>query len=753
MNPPAGAEMRRLERIPTTIHKDARAASAMVARQIADLIRERAAQGKKAVLGLATGSTPMTLYKELIRLHTEEGLSFANVITFNLDEYYPMRPEDLQSYVRFMRERLFDHLDMPRGAWHVPDGTLPQSEVAAYCRAYEAAIEEAGGLDVQVLGIGRTGHIGFNEPGSSIGSRTRLILLNKVTRIDAASAFFGEENVPRRALSMGIATILAAKKVFLLAWGEDKAEIVAHTVEGPVDPGVPATFLQNHPDTEVVLDSAAAACLTRVKAPWTLGPVQWEGAGHRYVRKAVTWLAQHLKKPILSLTEEDYMEHGMSDLVTERGATAYDINVAVFKDLSHLITGWPGGKPDADDAVRPERALPYPKRVLIFSPHPDDDVISMGGTLHRLLQHGHEVHIAYQTSGSIAVFDDDALRFVDFAHRMADTLGDIMSASSSAMPLSASSGALGRPGSRGDVLGMVGEEVHEEYAALNAPDGAPRPDGDGEGEAAGAARDEGSGAGGAGAGGAGGGSGDGGAAMARVQSLARAHSAARRVTGGIYHKIRAFLETKRPGQVDLPEVLQVKGLIRLGEARAACRYLGVKDDNVHFLNMPFYDTGLVRKKPLSEDDITLVRDLLDDVRPHQVFAAGDLSDPHGTHRTCLAAVLEALTRLHKARDWMQDCRVWLYRGAWQEWGVEQMDMAVPLGPGELRTKRRAIYKHQSQKDRPLFPGPDEREFWQRAEARNRDTAALFDRLGLPEYHAMEAFVRLRMDDPLPDLAA
>ncbi|TGE23115.1 glucosamine-6-phosphate deaminase [Hymenobacter metallicola] len=622
-----------------TIHPDSETASAAVARSIAELIWLRQKEGRTVVLGLATGSSPTRVYEELVRLHREEGLSFQNVISFNLDEYYPMPPDSLQSYVRFMHEYLFDHVDIRPENVHIPDGTLPQEQVAEFCAQYEAQIRAAGGIDLQLLGIGRTGHIGFNEPGSGPDSRTRLITLDHITRTDAASDFYGEENVPRRALTMGVGTILEARHIVLLAWGEGKAAVIKRMVEGEPSDSVPATYLQKHPWVDVVLDEAAGAELPERKTPWLAGvPCRWQDEA--LVRKAVTWLARRLEKPILKLTDEEYNENGLSALLAESGR-AYSINIRVFNQLQHTITGWPGGKPDADDTHRPERAEPFPKRVLIFSPHPDDDVISMGGTLLRLVEQGHEVHVAYQTSGNIAVFDDETLRFAEF---VADY----------------------------DAAFRLDEQPAE----------------------------------------------------------------------NLYQRVAEFLRNKAPGQVDSPEVQQIKGLIRRGEAKAACRYAGIPDDQAHFMDLPFYETGRVRKKPIGEEDIRLTMEMLNQIRPQQIYAAGDLSDPHGTHRVCLAAIFEAVRRLKQTHtDWLADCWVWLYRGAWQEWDIDQIEMAVPLSPEELTRKRRAIFKHQSQKDRPLFPGADQREFWQRSEARNRTTAKIYDQLGLPEYEGIEAFVR------------
>lgn len=623
------------EKIPVNVFQTSDEASKFVADQIATLIRSREKEKRPCVLGLATGSTPTRVYAELVRMHKEEGLSFKNVHSFNLDEYYPIKPDALQSYVRFMGEHLFNHIDIPKANIHIPDGTLPKEKVADYCRAYEKNIDDLGGIDIQVLGIGRTGHIGFNEPGSSERTLTRLVTLDQVTRIDAASDFFGEENVPRKAITMGVGSIMKARKVFMMAWGEGKAKVIKKAVEGPVTDQIPSSFLQKHNDCLVVLDEAASSELVRVKTPWLLDSVDWND---KLIRKAVVWLCGQVAKPVLKLTNHDYMEHGMGDIITEHGS-AYQVNIKVFNDLQHTITGWPGGKPNADDSHRPERAKPFPKRAIIFSPHPDDDVISMGGTFIRLVDQGHEVHVAYQTSGNIAVFDDDAIRFADFVR-----------------------------------------DFNEQFGLSKA---------DGE---------------------------------------------------KFYKSVVKSLESKNPGQIDSKEVLAIKGLIRRGEAKAGGRYVGIPDEQMHFLDMPFYETGAVKKKPLGEDDIKLIVDLLVKVKPHQVYAAGDLSDPHGTHRVCLAAIFEAINRL-KNESWMKDCWVWLYRGAWQEWDIDQIEMAVPLSPDELMRKRRAIFKHQSQKDSAMFPGSDKREFWMRAEDRNHATADAYNKLGLAEYEAMEAFVR------------
>lgn len=626
------------EKIPVEIFNSSEKASVFVANEIANLIRKRAAEGKHCVLGLATGSTPTRVYGELVRLHKEQGLSFKNVITFNLDEYFPMLPDSLQSYVRFMNEHLFDHIDIPKANINIPDGTLPKEKVAEFCKQYEEKMEKLGGIDLQILGIGRTGHIGFNEPGSSEKSMTRLITLDQVTRIDAASDFFSEENVPKKAITMGVGSILKAKRVIMMAWGEGKAPIIKKALEGPVTDQIPSSFLQRHANVLVVLDEASSSHLTKVRTPWLVdAAIEWN---EKLIRRAVVWLCQTVKKPILKLTNHDYMEHGMGDILTEYGS-AYQVNIKIFNYLQHTITGWPGGKPNADDSSRPERAKPFPKRVIIFSPHPDDDVISMGGTFIRLVDQGHEVHVAYQTSGNIAVFDEDAIRFADFVKDFNESFG-------------------------------LSKADAEKF----------------------------------------------------------------------YQKVVTQLKEKKPGQVDSQEVLTIKGLIRRGEAKAGCRSAGIPDSQAHFLDMPFYETGKVKKKPLGEEDIQIIVDLIKEIKPHQIYAAGDLSDPHGTHRVCLAAIFEAVNRL-KNESWMKDCYVWLYRGAWQEWDIDEIEMAVPLSPDELFRKRKAIFKHQSQKDSALFPGSDKREFWVRAEDRNHATAEGYNALGLAEYEAMEAFVRYK----------
>ena len=619
-----------LEKIDTRIYDSATEASKVVAGEIANLIHARNQTGQNTVLGLATGSTPLQVYSELVRLHNEEGLSFKHVITFNLDEYYPIHPDELQSYVRFMHENLFDEIDIPEKNIHIPDGTIPKSEVYDYCRSFEEKIEQSGGLDVQILGIGRTGHIGFNEPGSLAKTRTRLVTLDEVTRSDAAAAFYGEEHVPRQAITMGVGTILDARKIYLMAWGEPKASIIRQTVEGEVTEQVPATYLQDHDNTVIVLDEAAASELTRRKTPWLVGPCEWN---ERMIKKAVTWLSLHLDKPILKLTDEDYNQHGMSDILTEYGE-AYNVNIHIFNVVQHTITGWPGGKPNADDTKRPERAKPFPKRVLIFSPHPADDVISMGGTLMRLVEHGHEVHVAYQTSGDIGVYDDEALRYADF-------------------------------------LSLYNHD--EEKVSL-------------------------------------------------------------------FKKLSESVANKQPGDFDSEAMLELKSYIRKVEARSSCRYGGIPEENIHFLDMPFYETGRVRKEKLGDTDLQRVREIIQQVKPHQLYAAGDQSDPHGTHRICLEAVLMVLNEL-KGEEWMNDCYIWLYRGIWQDMDVREIDMAVPLSPGERLKKRKAIFKHTSQKDRPKYPGAISSEFWMVSDQKTKKNAENYDTLGLAEYDSIEGFTR------------
>ncbi|MFV8346950.1 glucosamine-6-phosphate deaminase [Flavobacterium sp. ZB4P13] len=626
---------KRFENIGTVVFENSTAASKAVAQQIATLIRLKQENQESCILGLATGSSPKGLYAELVRMHKEEGLSFKNVITFNLDEYYPMEPDSINSYVRFMKELLLDQVDILPENYHIPDGTLSKEEIADYCANYEAKIEALGGIDLQILGIGGNGHIGFNESGSLQNSKTRLVALDHITRVAASKDFSGLGNTPRTAITLGIKKIMEAKQVILMAWGEGKSNIIKASVEGTVTNQIPASFLQEHNNAVFVLDKEASSKLTRINTPWLVEKIIWTD---QLTRKAVLGLALDLKKPILMLTDADYIENGMSDLLADSGP-AYDINIKIFNKLQHTITGWPGGKPNADDVNRPERAEPARKRVLVFSPHPDDDIISMGGTFMRLQQQGHEVHVAYQTSGNIAVADDEAQRFARFVI-----------------------------------------DYNEKFG---------------------------------------------------IKSIEAEH---------IYKKSIAFLKNKKASEIDIPEVRYLKGLIRKGEARATSHFVGLSDEQIHFMELPFYETGTIEKKPLGEVDIQLTMDLIEKIKPHQIYAAGDLADPHGTHKVCLDAIFEAVKRL-KPQDFMKDCWVWLYRGAWQEWGIDEVEMAVPMSPDQVLAKRHGIFKHQSQKDGVVFQGSDAREFWQRAEDRNRETAVLYNQLGLSSYAAMEAFVR------------
>jgi len=624
---PGKFEETRCEKIHNVVFESSSEASVLVAQEIASLIREKEEKNKPCVLGLATGSSPIRVYEELVRLHRKEGLSFQNVITFNLDEYYPMEKNNIQSYHYFMHEHLFNYIDIKPENVHIPNGMVSAEDLRQYCIDYEDKIRSFGGIDFQLLGIGRTGHIGFNEPGSHFNSGTRSITLDHITRVDAASSFFGIDNVPRKAITMGIGTVRNAKRIVLLAWGINKAEIVKKAIEGEMTSNVPATYLQEHKNTTFVLDVEASSELTRIKTPWLVTNSIWT---EPLKFKAVVWLSELTNKPILKLTAKDYNDNGMSSLLAEEGS-AYDLNIKMFNKLQHTITGWPGGKPNAEDSNRPERALPHQKRVIIFSPHPDDDVISMGGTFDRLIEQGHEVHVAYQTSGNIAVSNEEALKFAEI------------------------SGSL-FPDSKGTKI------------------------------------------------------------------------------------IIDYLKQEQEHDVQPIEVRKLKGLIRRYESYAATRYLGLEDSHVHFLDMPFYETGTIKKKALSEEDIKIMCDFIENIKPHQIYTAGDLADPHGTHKVCLDALLLALAKL-KPKPFIKDCWIWLYRGAWHEWESYEIDMAVPMSPDQVLRKRHAIFYHQSQKDNVMFLGDDSREFWVRVEDRNRLTAKKYNDLGLADYAAIEAFKR------------
>jgi len=628
-------------------------ASQAVARDIASLVRARQAAGRTAVLGLATGSTPLGLYAELVRMHREEGLSFSNVVTFNLDEYYPIQPANPRSYRHFMQAHLFDHVDIPAGSTHVPDGTVAASALDAHCRDYEEAIRAAGGIDFQVLGIGRTGHIGFNEPGSPRRSRTRMVTLDSLTRRDAAGDFGGEESTPRQAITMGVKTILEARRIVLMAWGQHKAEIVRAAAEGPVTPQITASFLQEHDNVHFVIDRAAAGSLTRYRTPWLLGALSDQGLewDPGMVRRAIIWLSQLRRRAVLKLTDDDYNEAGLQDLLRMQGS-AYDVNLAGFYQLQHTITGWPGGRDPrrtkpGDAPVRPLRspsAGVFPKRVLVLSPHPEDDVIGMGGTLCRLVEHGHEVHVAYQVSGANSVSDEALARALRF-------VGD--------------SGLAG-PGNR-----------------------------------------------------------------ERLQALCAEHES-------------------RGSLPETAEIANWKGLVRRQEALAAARVCGVPSERLHFLDLPFYHASPGSRRQLGDGDRAVMRGLLGRMRPHLIFAAGDLDDPHGTHRLCLNALRDALGSL-TSEPWVGESELWLYRGAWSEWSADEIDLAVPLSPQEVLRRRRAIFCHETQKDMALFLGDDRREFWQRSEDRSRRLAETYNALGLAEYEAIEAFKRYAPEEFLRDL--
>jgi len=624
------------EKIEVSICKTPFDGAIFVAQKVATLIKDKQSRGEYCVLGLATGTTPIKMYAELVRMHKEEGLSFKNVISFNLDEYYPIDKDAYQSYWSFMHRHLFNHVDIHPSNIHLPNGNAPKEEMKKYCESFEKTIEKVGGIDLQILGIGQNGHIGFNEPGSSILSKTRLINLDNSTRIANSYEFQSISKVPRLAVTMGISTILKAKKIILMAWG-NKANIIAKSVEGNVTETIPASILQQHNDCSFVIDEIASTELTRINSPWLTGECIWNNA---MVKRAVVKLALKLKKSVLSLTETDYTENGLSDLLVEKG-DAYEINLQVFYLLRDTITGWPGGKPNAVIPAHPERSAPHPKRCVIFSPHPDDDIISMGGTFMRLHDQGHEVHVAYQTSGNIAVSDEFVTRFIDFAVGFEE---------------------------------MLGIDFKKSKEQLDAA--------------------------------------------------------------------RSFIASKTKDQIDTAEIRAIKGLIRRGEAKATCRYVGLTEDKCHFMNMPFYETGTIEKNPLGENDILITMDLLQKIKPHQVYCAGDLADPHGTHKVCLEAVFEALKRLKTTNEpWVKDCWVWLYKGAWQEWNIEEIEMAIPMSPDQVKKKRFGIFIHQSQKDAVPFQGSDSREFWQRAEDRNSNTANFYADLGLTKYAAMEAFVR------------
>lgn len=635
------SEITRFEKVPTDIFPTIEEGAIDIANQLEEGIKKAAQEGRKFIMGIGSGSSLTPIFQELIKRYEAGELSFKDVVIFNAYEYFPLNAENVNRSINQLKGCFLNHIDIKAENIYTPDGTLPQDEVQEYCRQYEHLIKELGGMDVILLGIGRMGNIATNEPGSSLTSTSRLILIDETAREEMKMSFGSQETVPPCSITMGIETILSARKIFLTAWGEEKADIIKKTVEGKVTDAVPASFLQTHNDAHVVIDLPAAAKLTRIQHPWLVASCKWTD---KLVRSALVWLCQITGKPILKLTNKDYNENGLSELLALYGS-AYNANIKIFNDLQHTITGWPGGKPNADDTYRPERANPYPKRIIVFSPHPDDDVISMGGTLRRLVQQGHDVHVAYETSGNIAVGDEEVVRFMHFINGF------------------------------NQLFGNEQDEIIKEK----------------------------------------------------------------------YKEIKTFLQGKKEGDIDSQDVRTIKGLIRRGEARTACTFNQIPLDHVHFLDLPFYESGKIEKLPMGEADVNIVRNLISTTQPHQIYVAGDLADPHGTHRKCTDAVLAALDMEKEAKaEWLKDCRVWMYRGAWAEWEIENIEMCVPISPEELRAKRNSILKHQSQMESAPFLGNDERLFWQRSEDRNRGTAELYDKLGLACYEAMEAFVEYKV---------
>ena len=631
------SEISRMEKIHTDIFASSMEGAAHVADQVEKEIKAAQHEGRYYVMALGTGLSLTPIYKELQKRCKAKQLSFRNVVVFNAYEYYPVQKESSLKSINQLKERFLDHVDIDPQNIFTLDGSVAQDAVQDTCHLYEKRIKTFGGLDIALLGIGRMGNIAANEPGSGIQSITRLILIGNTSREEMENSFGTNEQVPPCSLTMGIATLLSAKSVYLTAWGDEKAEIMQKVVEGNITDTLPASFLQTHPNANVILDLSAASHLTRIKHPWLVTNCEWTD---KLVRSALVWLCQKLHKPILKLTNKDYNENGLSELLALYGS-AYNANIKIFNDLQHTITGWPGGKPNADDTYRPERAKPFPKRVIVFSPHPDDDVISMGGTIRRLVQQKHEVHVAYETSGNIAVGDEEVTRFMHFINGFNQIFAD----------------------SKDSVISKK------------------------------------------------------------------------------YQEIKEFFAHKKESDFDTRDILTIKGLIRRGEARTACTFNEIPLNRVHFLDLPFYESGKIEKLPMTEKDVEIVRALLQEVKPHQIYVAGDLADPHGTHKKCTDAVLAAIDEEKKAgAEWLKDCRIWMYRGAWAEWEIENIEMCVPLSPEELRAKRNSILKHQSQMESAPFLGNDERLFWQRAEDRNRGTAQLYDELGLACYEAMEAFV-------------
>ena len=628
----------RFEKIPTNIYETVDEGVSCIADEIIRKVQERQRDGKFCTIAAGTGASLRPLFAELVRRHKEEGVSFRNVVVFNLYEYYPLTEPNNSSFNQ-LNELFLKQVDIDSQNVFTLNGTIPQEGVIDHCHLYEQRIKTYGGIDIAVMGIGREGNIGMNEPGSAATSQTRLILIAATSRSEAAHNL-GVDNLPPCSITMGIGSIMEVRKVFLLAWGEEKADIIKKAVEDKISDSLPASYLQMHQNATVCVDLPTAAHLTRIQRPWLVTSCEWND---KLIRSAIVWLCLLTKKPILKLTNKDYNENGLSELLALYGS-AYNVNIKIFNDLQHTITGWPGGKPNADDTYRPERAKPFPKRVVVFSPHPDDDVISMGGTLRRLVQQGHEVHVAYETSGNIAVGDEEVVRFMHFINGF--------------------------------------NQLFE-----NSED---------------------------------------------------------KVISDKYAEIKQFFSTKKEGDMDTRDILTIKGLIRRGEARTACTFNRIPLSRCHFLDLPFYETGKIEKNPISEADVEIVLNLLREVKPHQIYVAGDLADPHGTHRVCTDAVFAAIDEEKNAgAEWLKDCRIWMYRGAWAEWEIENIEMAVPLSPEELRAKRNSILKHQSQMESAPFLGNDERLFWQRSEDRNRGTASLYDQLGLACYEAMEAFVEYK----------
>ena len=627
----------RLEKVPTTIFESMEEGSFAVAKEIAAQIRKKQEAGQKFVLALPGGRSPESVYKELVRMHKEEQLSFRHVIVFVEYEFYPLS-SSTSGVVNRLKAEFFDQVDILPENIYYPDGRMPKDAILEFCAQYEEKIQQVGGIDCMLLGIGSNSNIMFNSAGTLQSSRTRMVLLEGASRKEAAATFASTDNVPAGIITMGISTMLKARSVILMAWGDEKAAIMKETIEGKISDGTPSTYLQIHQNAKAIVDLSAAYSLTRISHPWLVTSCEWD---NKLIRRAIVWLCQKTGKPILKLTNKDYSENGLGELLALYGS-AYNVNIKIFNDIQHTITGWPGGKPNADDTDRPERATPYPKRVLIFSPHPDDDVISMGGTFRRLCDQHHDVHVAYQTSGNIAVGDEEVVRYCEY-------LRDVCSKYSPSDT-------------------TFKDKADEIIRYLR------------------------------------------------------------------YEKVEN-------DAAERPDVLFMKGTIRREEARHACRYTGIKDDShIHFLDLPFYETGLVKKNPISEADKDIIKNLLDELKPDQIFVAGDLADPHGTHKVCLDAILAAVDEI-KDEDWLKACRIWMYRGAWAEWEMDHIEMAVPISPEELRHKRNAILKHQSQAESAPYLGDDERLFWQRAEDRNRATADLYRQLGLASYEAMEAFVQ------------